>query len=90
MNWIKLSDVKLNQIINIIKQTYPPILGNLYNVAMVYYYPIPFLEDNNKTAYIKKGDRLSVCFTTKDISCTNASIAFLNVDNISLYTELNS
>ena len=57
---------------------------------MVYYYPIPFLEDNNKTAYIKKGDRLSVCFTTKDISCTNASIAFLNVDNISLYTEFNS
>ena len=72
-----------------IKESDPHIMVKLYNGTWVHYIPLPFLEDDNITAPLKKGGRGSGCFTAEETSCTNASITFLNVDNSNLYTEGN-
>ena len=65
-----------------IKESDPHIMVKLYNGTWVHYIPLPFLEDDNITAPLKKGGRGSGCFTAEETSCTNASITFLNVDKV--------
>ena len=48
------------------------------------------LEDNDSTASLQNGGRVFEWFTSEDTSCMNASINFLNVDNISLCNESNA
>ena len=50
--------------------------------------PFPFLGINNITVPIQNGGRSYGWFTTEETSCTSSSIAFLNVDNSTLYIEV--
>ena len=52
-----LSDVKWNLILDIIKESESSIMGQLYNVTWMHYNPLPFLEYNNSTEALKKGER---------------------------------
>ena len=75
---------------DMIKETDPTIMRHSDNGTWVYYNPLPLLKDNNSTVDLQKGCRLSRWFTTEDNFFTKASITFLNVDNIKLYTDGNT
>ena len=84
------SDVEWNQIVDVIKEKYPPNLGQLHNSIWKNLNPIPFLGDNNITVRLQNSGIWSGWFTTKEKICTNDSTTFLNIDNSTLYTEVNA
>ena len=52
--------------------------------------PPTLLEDNTTTLTLQKGGIWYGWFDTEETSCTNASITFLNVNDIKLHTEGNA
>ena len=77
-----ITETRCNQIVDIIKESEPPIMGHLDNGTWMYYNPLPLLEDNNITATLQMGERGYGWFTDEDTSCTNASINLINVDKV--------
>ena len=73
-----------------IKESEPPTMGHLEKGNFMHYNHTPFLEDNNTTKPLQKGDRWSVWFTSEEISSMNSSVNLLNVYNINLYIEGNA
>ena len=56
----------------------------------IHYKPLPFLEDNNSTVPLQKSLRSDEGFNAEDTSCKILSINFLNIDEVSLYNEVNT
>ena len=65
-------------------------MGWLDYITLRHYNSLTSLEDNNITVTIKKSGKLSEWLNAKVISCTNASIVLLNMDNRIMYTKGNT
>ena len=79
-----------NKITDMVKESYPSIMVQLYSCTLVHYNPLGVLEENNGTVTLQRGVRWYGWFDTDEKICTNALITFLNVGNGTLYTKVNA
>ena len=61
-----------------VKETDPPILGQLDYGAWIHLNHQPFLEDNTITAPFQKGDTWLDCPTSGEAVCSNSTRTFHN------------
>ena len=86
----EFGDTEWIQITDMIKVIETPITGKLDDVTWIHYKNTPLLEDNNITKTLKKYDRGAKWFTDEEKNWNNDSSNFINVEECTLFREMNS